>query len=141
MLICHLSVRPLAAWWHEAQVGLTAISCMQKFVIVIESVDRNVLPVQGERYRAIKNQQDHDDAQLHAGRMRLVLIYRYLPPHAACIMLGNILKQTKEMNGSISDTTYKTYNPLLALYSTIGILQTLFGAFVAVVLMGKLPVV
>jgi hypothetical protein len=56
-------------------------------------------------------------------------------------MLGNILKQTKEMNGSISDTTYKTYNPLLALYSTIGILQTLFGAFVAVVLMGKLPVV
>lgn len=54
-------------------------------------------------------------------------------------MLGNILKQTKDLNGSISDTTYKTYNPVLALFSIIGILQTLFAAFVAVALMGKLP--
>jgi hypothetical protein len=46
-------------------------------------------------------------------------------------MLGNILKQTKDLFGSIYDTTYETYNPLLALFSIIGILQTLFGAFVA----------
>jgi hypothetical protein len=55
-------------------------------------------------------------------------------------MLGNILTQTKDMNkGSISDTTYKTYNPIIALFSIIGILQTLFGAFIGVALLGKLP--
>jgi len=118
---------------------LTVVCEIYKLLLFIDKVDRNVLPVQGEWYRAIKNQQDHDGAQLCPGRMRLVRIHRYRRLHSACIMLGNILKQTKDLFGSISDTTYKTYNPLLALFSIIGILQTLFGAFVALALMGKLP--
>lgn len=124
---------------YNFRAPLTVVSEIYRLLLFIDPVDRNVLPVQGERYRAVKDEQDHDGAQLGPGRMRLVRVHRYRPPHSACIMLGNILKQTKDLNGSISDTTYKTYNPVLALFSIIGILQTLFAAFVAVALMGKLP--
>lgn len=54
-------------------------------------------------------------------------------------MLGNIKQQTKDYLGSISETTQRTYNPLLAIFSIIGIFQTLLGVFIAVALMGKLP--
>jgi hypothetical protein len=61
------------------------------------------------------------------------------PPHTACIMIGNIKQQTNDYLGSISDSTMKTYNPVLALFSIIGILQVLFGVFIGVALMEKLP--
>lgn len=54
-------------------------------------------------------------------------------------MLGNIKQQIKDFSGSITSITEKIYNPVIALFSIIGILQTLFGAFIVLALMGKLP--
>jgi hypothetical protein len=53
-------------------------------------------------------------------------------------MIGNIKQQTKDLYGTVSDTVQRTYNPVLALFSIIGIYQTLLGTFVGLILLGKL---
>jgi hypothetical protein len=71
----------------------------------------------------------------------MVRVHRYFRAHTACIILGDLKLQIKDFNGSITDNEQKTYNPTIALFAVIGILQTLFGAFIGVALMGKLPFV
>ena len=56
-------------------------------------------------------------------------------------MLGNIKAEYKTYKGTLTDSIQRTYNPLIALFSIIGIFQTLFGTFIALILMGKLDFV
>jgi hypothetical protein len=49
-------------------------------------------------------------------------------------MLGNIKAQL-----DYTDVAKQTYNPDLALFAIIGILQACFGTLVVLLLMGKLP--
>ena len=56
-------------------------------------------------------------------------------------MIGNIKQQIKTYNNGITEIDLKTYDPLLALYSIIGVYQVLLSTFIGLILLDKLQFV